>query len=139
MRLTVLATAVAIPLLAGCASITNDPNQQISFKAPGCKKGAVSCTARNKRGSWSFEVPATVPIRRSDDALHIECEDDQGGRHTESVNSRMGGKIVASAVFLDFGIVDSITDKHREYPEQSHPSDLRWLSQVASCVDPIAM
>ena len=34
------------------------------------------------------------------------------------VNSRMGGKIVASAVFLDFGIVDSITDKHREYPEQ---------------------
>jgi predicted unusual protein kinase regulating ubiquinone biosynthesis (AarF/ABC1/UbiB family) len=29
----------------------------------------------------------------------------------------MGGKIIASAVFLDFGIVDSITDKHREYPE----------------------
>jgi len=28
----------------------------------------------------------------------------------------MGGKIIASAVFLDFGIVDSITDKHREYP-----------------------
>jgi hypothetical protein len=28
----------------------------------------------------------------------------------------MGGKIVASAVFLDLGIVDSITDKHREYP-----------------------
>ena len=118
MRLNVLATAVAIPLLAGCATITNDPNQQISFKAPGCKKGAVSCTARNKRGSWSFDVPATVPIRRSDDALHIECEDAQGERHNESVNSRMGGKIVASAVFLDFGIVDSITDKHREYPEQ---------------------
>ena len=46
------------------------------------------------------------------------CEDDRGERHTESVNSRMGGKIVASAVFLDFGIVDSVTDKHREYPEQ---------------------
>ena len=118
MRLTVLATAFALLLVAGCASITNDPNQQISFKAPGCKKGAVSCTARNKRGSWSFEVPSTVPIRRSDDVLHIECEDDQGGRHTETVSSRMGGKIVASAVFLDFGIVDSITDKHREYPEQ---------------------
>jgi hypothetical protein len=28
----------------------------------------------------------------------------------------MGGKIIASAVFLDFGIVDAITDKHREYP-----------------------
>lgn len=29
----------------------------------------------------------------------------------------MGGKIVASAVFLDFGIVDAITDKHRKYPD----------------------
>ena len=118
MRLIALSTAVVVLLFAGCASITNDPNQQISFKSPGCKKGAVSCTARNKRGSWSFEVPSTVPIRRSDDALHIECEDAQGERHTESVNSRMGGKIVASAIFLDFGIVDSITDMHREYPEQ---------------------
>lgn len=118
MRLTVLSTVAFVLPLVGCASITNDPNQPISFKAPGCKKGAVSCTARNKRGSWSFELPATVPIRRSDDVLHIECEDEQGERHTESVNSRMGGKIVASAVFLDFGIVDSVTDKHREYPEQ---------------------
>lgn len=28
----------------------------------------------------------------------------------------MGAEIVASAVFLDFGIVDAITDKHRKYP-----------------------
>ena len=118
MRFTVPATALVVLSFAGCASITNDPNQQISFKAPGCKKEAVSCTARNKRGSWTFKVPSTVPIRRSDDVLHIECEDDQGGRHNETVNSRMGGKIVASAVFLDLGITDAITDKHREYPEQ---------------------
>ena len=36
----------------------------------------------------------------------------------QSIPSRMGGKIIASAIFLDFGIVDSITDKHREYPAQ---------------------
>lgn len=28
------------------------------------------------------------------------------------------GKIVASAVYLDFGITGAITGKHREYPEQ---------------------
>jgi len=28
----------------------------------------------------------------------------------------MGGKIIASAVFLDLGITDAITDKHRQYP-----------------------
>ena len=30
--------------------------------------------------------------------------------------STTGAKIVVSAIFLDFGIVDSITDKHRDYP-----------------------
>ena len=29
----------------------------------------------------------------------------------------MGPKIIANAVFLDFGITDAITDKHRKYPE----------------------
>ena len=34
----------------------------------------------------------------------------------EIIPSTMGAKIVASAVFLDFGITDAITDKHRKYP-----------------------
>lgn len=109
---------LAFVLLTGCASLTNDPNQQVSFKAPGCKKDEVSCVARNKRGQWSFKVPSVVPIRRSDDPLVLDCEGPEGLDHKESIPSRMGGKIVASAVFLDFGITDSITDKHREYPAQ---------------------
>jgi hypothetical protein len=32
------------------------------------------------------------------------------------IPSTMGAKIVASALFLDFGITDAITDKHRNYP-----------------------
>lgn len=40
----------------------------------------------------------------------------KGGTAVGGIPNTMGGKIVASAVFLDFGIVDSITDKHREYP-----------------------
>ena len=116
-RTAAILTAAALAL-TGCASITNDPNQPVAFKAPGCKKGAVSCTAHNKRGFGTFDVPATVPSRRSDDILHVECEGPDRIRHSETVPSRIGGKIVASAVFLDFGIVDSITDKHREYPPQ---------------------
>ena len=117
-KLTTLAAVAAFSTATGCASLTNDPNQPVAFKAPGCQKGAVSCTARNKRGSWDFTVPATVQIRRSDDNLLVEREGPDGQGHTESVPSRMGGKIVASAVMLDFGITDSITDMHREYPAQ---------------------
>lgn len=48
--------------------------------------------------------------------LKYECETKDGRKTVGGIPSTMGGKIVASAVFLDFGIVDAITDKHREYP-----------------------
>ena len=111
----VIATTV---LIASCATITNDPNQQIEFVAPGCKDVVVSCTAQNKRGIWTFDAPAVVPIRRSDDNLSVTCKDPDGNESVQSIPSEIGGKIVASAIFLDFGIVDAITDKHREYPTQ---------------------
>ena len=114
----VAALAAVMVAASGCATITSDSHQPVAFKAPGCAKQALTCTARNKRGSWDFAAPATVQIRRSDDQLHIDCEGPGGFRHKESVPSRIGAKIVASAVMLDFGIVDSITDKHREYPPQ---------------------
>ena len=112
------AALIAVAALSGCATITNDPTQPIQFVAPGCKGVEVECTAQNKRGSWEFDPPETVQIRRSDDVLQIRCEVSNQRDHVQSIASRMGGKIVASAIFLDFGIVDSITDKHREYPAQ---------------------
>ena len=89
----------------------------VEFAAPGCKNVQASCIAQNKHGSWTFNLPETVFIRRSDEVLNNRCS--AGGQgHSHSISSRMGGKIIASAVFLDFGIVDAITDKHREYPAQ---------------------
>lgn len=117
MRVSLYCLVAVTAALAGCATITNDPNQAIEFVAPGCKDVQAQCSAQNKRGSWTFSPPETVHIRRSDDVLNIRCS--AGGQeYVQSIPSRMGGKIIASAVFLDFGIVDAITDKHREYPAQ---------------------
>lgn len=117
MRLSLYCLAITTTALAGCATLTNDPNQPIEFVAPACKNVQVKCSAQNKRGSWTFSPPETVYIRRSDDVLNIRCS--AGGQESaQSIPSRMGGKIIASAIFLDFGIVDAITDKHREYPAQ---------------------
>ena len=33
-----------------------------------------TCKLNNKRGSWSANVPETVQIRRSDDALRYDCK-----------------------------------------------------------------
>lgn len=100
--------------LGGCATLTNDANTPIALSFSDGSGGR--CDLNNKRGSWSVPMPTTASVRRSDDVLRYSCETHSGARPVGSIPSTMGGKIIASAVFLDFGIVDSITDKHREYP-----------------------
>jgi hypothetical protein len=48
--------------------------------------------------------------------LKYDCKTSDGREAVGSMPSTVGAKIVASAVFIDFGITDMITDKHREYP-----------------------
>ena len=100
-------------LLNGCATLTNDPMTPIAISFSDGSAG--TCELTNKRGAWSTEIPTTVSVRRSDDALKFQCETKDGRRVVGSIESRMGAKIVASAVFLDLGITDAITDMHREY------------------------
>lgn len=113
--LLILTALLAISLfMTGCATITNDPMTPIAVSLSTGEEG--DCTFQNKRGLWQAHVPCTVSIRRSDDVLKYDCETKDGGKANGAIESTIGAKIVASAVFLDFGIVDAITDKHREYP-----------------------
>lgn len=98
----------------GCATLTNDPMTPVAFSFSDGSDGR--CKLENKRGVWDAQLPATVSIRRSDDVLKYDCDTSDGRNAVGAIPSTMGGKIVASAVFLDFGIIDAITDKHREYP-----------------------
>jgi hypothetical protein len=107
-------TAITIGTLTGCASITNDAYVPMALSFSDGSTG--SCDIENKRFSATVEIPGTPMVRRSDDNLRIRCKTTDGREAAASVPSTIGAKIVASAVFLDFGITDSITDKHREYP-----------------------
>lgn len=106
-------TALAASTI-GCATLTEDAMTTIAFSFSDGSNG--NCTFQNKRGVWSEEIPTTASIRKSDDVLKYECVTEDGRKAVGSIESEMGAKIVASAVFLDFGIVDAITDKHRKYP-----------------------
>ena len=101
-------------LLGACATLTNDANVPVALSFSDGSAG--SCTLRNKRWVEQTDIPTTVYVRRSDDNLQYDCKSSNGGTAVGAIPSTMGGKIVASAVFLDLGIVDAITDKHREYP-----------------------
>ena len=99
----------------GCATITNDPNVPVALSFSDGSSG--NCSLTNKRGSWSANLPETVMIRRSDDALRYDCKTNGGKMATGSIPSAIeGGKMAASVFFWDLGITDSITDKHRTYP-----------------------
>ena len=104
----------SILFLSSCASITNDANVPISLSFSDGSEG--TCNLTNKRGAWTADIPTSVSIRRSDDNLQFNCKSENGKTGFGSIPSTMGAKIIASAVFIDFGIVDAITDKHRNYP-----------------------
>jgi hypothetical protein len=97
----------------GCATLTEDAMTPVALSFSDGSNG--KCNLQNKRGAWPTQVPTTVSVRKSDDALKYDCETEDGRKAVGSIESEMGGKIVASAVFLDLGITDAITDKHRRY------------------------
>lgn len=101
--------------MTGCATIVNDANIPLAVSFSDGSAGR--CNFRNKRGAWSSEIPTSnVLIRRSDDALVYDCTTSDGREVTGSIKSEVeGGKMAASVIFWDFGITDSITDKHRTY------------------------
>jgi hypothetical protein len=106
--------SILIVALTGCATLTEDAMTPIAMSFSEGSEG--KCTLTNKRGVWQTELPTTISVRKSDDGLKYDCETDDGRKTVGLIPSHMGGKIVASAVFIDFGITDAITDKHREYP-----------------------
>jgi len=100
--------------IVGCATITNDAMVPVAFSFSDGSSGR--CKLQNKRGTWDAHIPSSTSIRRSDDQLRYDCKTEDGREAFGSLASTVGAKIVASAIFLDFGITDAITDKHREYP-----------------------
>ena len=107
--------ALVSVFLGGCATLTNDSHQPVALSFSDGSEG--SCKLKNKREAYDVQVPSTTMVRRSDDGLVYDCVSKNGKKGFGSIPSTVGGKIVASAVFLDFGITDAITDKHREYPQ----------------------
>ena len=110
-----LTLIISALIVSGCATIVNDANVPVSLSFADGSQG--TCKLTNKRGSWTANLPETVMIRRSDDALRYDCETKAGKKGFGSIPSGMeGGKMAASVFFWDLGITDAITDKHRTYP-----------------------
>lgn len=108
-------TLILIIILTSCATIVNDPTVPVSLSFSDGSEG--ECKAFNKRVSLQVRIPSTPMVRRSDDALILDCTTDDGREAFANIPSTLeGGKLAGSVVFFDLGITDAITDKHRIYP-----------------------
>ena len=102
-------------LLTSCATIVNDANVPVALSFSDGSQG--ECQISNKRVSLNVKIPSQPMIRRSDDPLRFNCTSENGKKGFGSIPSTIeSGKLAGSIVFFDFGITDSITDKHRTYP-----------------------
>lgn len=109
-----LCLALVAIATTGSATLTEDAMTPVALPFSDGSNG--KCDLDNKRGRWPTPIPTTVSIRKSVDPLKYRCTTEDGREASGSIPSHMGGKIIASAVFIDFGITDAITDKRREYP-----------------------
>ena len=109
-----LLVAVLATSTVACATLTEDAMTPVAITFSDGSNG--KCNLTNKRGVWQSTIPTTVSVRKSDDGLKYDCDTNDGRKAVGMIPSTMGGKIIASAVFIDFGITDAITDKHRQYP-----------------------
>ena len=104
-----LLPAIALCALSACATITNDENVPVALSFSDGSTG--TCTLQNKRVTLSADIPSTQMVRRSDDNLQYNCTSSNGATGVGLIPSSMG-----STSYLELGIVDAITDKHRTYP-----------------------
>ena len=113
MKKLIVVIIVLVVTITGCASLTNEPMTPIALSFSDGSNG--KCKLQNKRGIWEVDLPATVLVRRSDDALKYDSQTEDGRTAVGSIPSEVGAKLYASVFLLDLGITDAITDKHRKY------------------------
>lgn len=114
MRFYFSLALIGVMTVSGCATLTNDENVPVALSFSNGDSGR--CALSNKRQTQDVQIPSVASVRRSDDDLRYSCRTQKGTEAVGGIPSTMGGKIIASAVFIDFGVTDAITDMHREYP-----------------------
>ena len=113
LKLKVIISTTILIFLTSCATIVNDAEVPVTLSFSDGSSG--NCKLSNKRAQYQVDIPGTQMVRRSDDALKYDCKTLNGKTGFGSIPSEIEDAKLAGSVLIDFGITDSITDKHRTY------------------------
>lgn len=108
------ASLVAVLALAGCATVTAEPDQDITVDTtpPGA-----SCSLKNNEGTWTIPLtPGTVKVKRSFSTLSVFCGHPDFGNGDTSIPAQTRARSWGN--LLMFGLpatVDAATGDGYEY------------------------
>lgn len=130
------ATALAVLVLPGCASIINETTQPVRFEtlatAGGEEVKDMECKLENDYGSQTLKTPATVNVRRSSKDLQIVCTK-EGVQDAKGVAiSRVNGGMLGNIIFG--GGVGAIID-HNKGTAYSYPAWVRLVVGTLTSFD----
>lgn len=120
MRIVMLAAALALVSLTGCASIVNGQNQSLSVetRSGGTAVSGANCTLTNNKGVWYVTTPGSTTVNRSYEDLAVRCEKASMEPGLASIKSTTKGMAFGNILFggiIGAG-VDISTGAAYDYP-----------------------
>lgn len=100
-------------VLTGCATITAEPDQEISVTT---MPAGASCTLQNNVGSWKInKTPGSVRVKRDFSPLVIDCEITKAGQK-KTLSPATRGRAYGNLLLLGIpALVDAYTGDGYEY------------------------
>jgi len=119
MRMTMCTLAA---LLAGCASISEDPDQEVMVRAVQDNReiGNVGCVLTNNAGRWFVTAPGHVAVRKSAGNLFVDCKRGNASAGQERFTSRPNNTATIGNAITTAGLgylYDKRTGAGFEYPQ----------------------
>ncbi|MES2075252.1 MAG: hypothetical protein V4462_06475 [Pseudomonadota bacterium] len=115
-----LAAIAALALTAGCATLTESTQQQVTVQTilDNHEVGGVGCVLYNDVGKWFVTSPARVTIRRSAAPLRVDCKQDGAAWAYEKVDSKVNSSVWGNVVLTAGAgyLVDRNTGAGFDYP-----------------------
>lgn len=113
---------LAIAVLTGCSTITQDGGQSLSLTAShNGQPIEADCKLDNDRGQWTAKAPSNVQVRKSGEDLNVTCKKDGVPDGLLKAISRAAGSMYGNIIFG--GGIGAIID-HNKGTGYDYPSRL---------------
>ena len=121
MKYKLVGGLIALSVLSGCSTITQDGGQSLSLTASYNGKSVdADCKLDNDKGQWTAKAPSNVQVKKSGEDLNVTCKKDGMPDGLLKAISRAAGSMYGNIIFG--GGIGAIIDHNKgtgyDYPNR---------------------